>query len=92
MKEEKRKKRGYTEDFKNEAVRLVASGERRISELSKNLGIRPSTLSTWVKAAEKEHSREKRENGAKLRDELRRLRIETDILKKALGFFAKNPM
>jgi transposase-like protein len=40
----------YTLDFKEEAVRLVTSGER-VATVARNLGLSEQTLHNWVKAA-----------------------------------------
>ena len=40
----------YTLEFKEEAVRLVTSGER-VATVAKNLGLSEQTLHNWVKAA-----------------------------------------
>src|SRR5688500_15626499 len=40
----------YTLEFKEEAVRLVTSGER-VATVARNLGVSEQTLHNWVKAA-----------------------------------------
>ena len=80
--------------FRQEAVRILAAGDRTIEEVAANLGIGRSTLSKWKTKLgrielmagphddfEKELKRLRREN------EL--LRAERDLLKKATVFFAK---
>ena len=42
----------YTFEFKEEAVRLVKSGERQAT-VAKNLGLSEQTLRNWIKASEK---------------------------------------
>ena len=46
---EKATRRRYTLENKQEAVRLVASGQR-VSAAAKSLGIVEQTLANWVKA------------------------------------------
>ncbi len=46
---EKAIRRRYTLEYKQEAVRLVASGQR-VSAAAKSLGIVEQTLANWVKA------------------------------------------
>ena len=46
---EKAIRRRYTLEYKQEAVRLVASGQK-VSAAAKSLGIVEQTLANWVKA------------------------------------------
>ena len=83
----------YPPEFREEAVRLVQSSGKRVSEVAKDLGVSYETLRTWVK-------RQQVDNGnapgltTQERDELRRenriLREEREILKKDVAaFFAR---
>ncbi len=40
-------RKSYSAEFKAEAVRLVTSGERSQSEVSRSLGIGSSTINKW---------------------------------------------
>ena len=65
-------RKAYTLEFKQEAVRLVESGQR-ISEAARSLGVVEQTLSNWVRA----HRAGKLSGsarGAELTAELSRLR------------------
>jgi transposase len=86
----------YTLEFKQEAVRLVESGQS-IAGAARTLGVVDQTLFNWVKA-----SRQGRLTGAdsnpvsaeqmeiaRLRAELARVKMERDILGKATAYFAK---
>src|SRR3954465_3607157 len=81
--------------FKAEAVRLVGSGERSLARIAKDLGVADQTLRNWVQHAEiDDGTREalapsEREALRQLRREVRTLRQEREILKKAAAFFAK---
>ena len=95
MSNENRARKEYSEEFKIEAVRLVQSGERRQAEAARNLGVSSSTISKWVKEAEEKGSGRTREESVeikKLQAEVRRLKLEQEILKKAAAYFAKNLM
>ena len=91
-------KRGrYTLEYKQEAVRLVESGQS-IAEAARSLGIVEQTLSNWVKARRagklKDTSGRKQVTAeqmeiSRLRAELARVKMERDILGKATAFFAK---
>ena len=86
----------HTLEFKQEAVRLVRGGERT-SSVAKTLGLSGQTLHNWVKAdaagrlrevAGKAVSAEQMEI-TRLRAELAKARMERDILKKAVAYFAR---
>ena len=93
---EKRKRRSFTNEFKAETVRLVEGG-KRIPEVARDLDLTESALRSWVKQAEVDAGRGKpgalttteREELSQLRREVKNLRIEREILKKAAAFFAK---
>lgn len=86
----------YTDDFKREAVRLVTVEGLSRKRVARDLGISLGTLRDWIhklapdgpvvsdKLPEAEQLRQlKREN--------ERLRMERDILKKAVGIFSQTP-
>ena len=87
----------YTEEFKREAVRLVTDQGYGVAETARNLGLNASMLGRWKREVEQIMNGAFPGNGRvsrdqeevyRLREENRRLRMERDILKKALGFFA----
>lgn len=90
-----RTKPAYPPEFKAEAVRLVASSDRSLTRIAKDLGVADQTLRTWVQHAEIEDgvrdalAPDEREELRQLRREVRTLRQEREILKKAAAFFAK---
>ena len=90
-----RTKPAYPPEFKAEAVRLVGSNDRSLSRIAKDLGIADQTLRNWVQHAEIDDgvrdalAPNEREELRQLRREVRTLRQEREILKKAAAFFAK---
>ena len=91
-------KRGrYTLEFKQEAVRLVESGQSQAA-VARSLGVVEQTLFNWVSkhragslrgaSSKAEVSAEQMEN-SRLRAELARVTMERDILGKATAYFAK---
>jgi len=90
-----RSKPAYPPEFKAEAVRLVGSRDRSLSRLAKDLGVADQTLRNWVRHAEIDEgvrdglAPNEREELRQLRREVRTLRQEREILKKAAAFFAK---
>ncbi len=93
-----RGKRGrYTLEYKQEAVRLVESGQS-IAAAARSLGVVEQTLFNWVKAhrvgtlkgaGEKPKVTAEQMEISRLRAELARVTMERDILGKATAFFAK---
>ena len=87
----------YTLEFKQEAVRLVESGQS-IGAAARSLGVVEQTLFNWVKAhragtlkgaSGNPHVSAEQMEIRRLRAELARVTMERDILGKATAFFAK---
>ena len=94
MTTEKRKRSSYTEDFKREAVALVTEQGYTISGAARSLDIGANLLGRWRRQFEEEASGirlngDEREELKRLRKEVRQLRMEKEILKKASQYFAK---
>jgi transposase len=98
-----RSRRQFTAEFKLEAVRLAAQGNRPHREVAQQLGIGPDMLYQWKRqaAARVDHPvadvfpgqgqlTSQDEEIRRLRRENSRLREERDILGKATAFFAKH--
>jgi transposase len=87
----------YPPEFRAEAVELVRSGTKSFSQLSRDLGVSDQTLRNWVRQADIDTGRRhdgltttEREELRRLRSEVRTLRMERDLLKKAAVFFARD--
>ena len=90
----RKERRTFTEDFKQEAVRLTQTSGRTIAQVADDLGIGLSTLARWIrKYREADLLAGPHEDTAKelarLRKENEILRQEREILKRAATFFAK---
>ena len=93
----KRKRRAFTPEFKAETVRLIRESGKSIGAVARELDLTETAVRDWMRQAEVDAGRgrpgalttEEREELARLRREVRTLRMERDILKKATAFFAK---
>ena len=91
-----RTRRSFTDEFKREAVRLAEQSDSNVSKIAQDLGVDPSVLrrwvtqmrgGTWEPTAGKPLKQQEIEQ---LRRELAKVKTERDILKKAVGYFAKD--
>jgi len=93
----RKKRRKSPPEFRAEAIRLVNTSEKSLTQVAKELGIAPQTLNAWVLQAEvdggggspEQLTTTEREELARLRRENSQLREDVVILKKATAFFAK---
>jgi transposase len=94
------KRRRYTREFKIETVRLITDSDQSVSEVAKDLEIHPNTLYKWIhqygenpKEAFPGKGKQSSETDElnRLRRENQRLKMERDILKKAMAIFSKDP-
>jgi transposase len=97
--EAEKKRKTYDRQFKQDAVNLVISGGRKVSEVARDLGIEENTLHRWKRELSadgagafpgKGHGTSLEEENRQLRRELEQAIEDRDILKKALAFFSKH--
>jgi transposase-like protein len=92
-----RKRRSFSDEFKAETVRLVRDSGKSVGAIARELDLTETALRKWVEQSEIDAGRgatgalttAEREELVEGRREIRRLRMERDILKKATAFFAK---
>jgi len=85
----KRKRREFTDEFKNQMVQLYLNGKPS-SEIVKEYDLTKSAFERWVKQNQASGSFREKDNRSaeeneliKLRKEVQQLRMENDILKQA---------
>lgn len=87
--------RPYPPEFRAEAVRLVRESGKPMKVIAQDLGIALESLRKWVRQAEIDAGEreglttQEREELQRLRREVKILREEREILKKAAAYFAQ---
>lgn len=89
-------RRKFTDEFKREAVELMAKEGLSFVEAGRRLGVHQNLLRNWKQAlvvsgsaASPRPQTALEAEVKRLREEVRRLTMEREILKKAAAFFAK---
>ena len=90
----RRARRKFTPEFKADLVRLCRTGSETIGEVCRRLDLTESAVRGWIKQAEVDEvggtpealTTEERRELVRLRRELKQVRMERDILKKATAF------
>ena len=92
MRERRRK---FSPEFKDEAVKMVIESSRAIAEVAREIQVNEGTLGNWVNKYRVEHADEEPplsvSDRARLRElerENRELRMRAEFLGKAAAFFA----
>ena len=88
----RRPRRRFTDEFKQQAVRLVVDEGKSVGAVARELDLVPSALGPWVKQAHADRSKGRtglttaeREELVRLRKALRIAEEERDILKNSHG-------
>lgn len=91
-------RREFSKEFKRDAVSLVLEQGYTRTEAAKSLDIHSALLGRWVKEYQSDSGdafrgrgklKAEQEELRQLREEVKRLKMEKEILKKAALFFAK---
>jgi transposase len=91
----KRPRRSFTKEFKAEVVELVRQPGNSAASVARDLDLTETAVREWVKQADIDDgmrdglTSSERAELAQLRREVRVLREERDILKRATAFFAR---
>ena len=93
MRERRRK---FSPEFKDEAVKMVLESSRAIAEVAREIQVNEGTLGNWVNKYRVEHADEEpplsMPERARLRElerENRELKMKAEFLGKAAAFFAQ---
>lgn len=92
-------RRHFTDEFKREAVKLARQAGATKSAIARDLGIGVNLLARWQRdqdgtvaaVSSGKGGAVSSEEFERMRRELAKVKMERDILKKALGFFAAEP-
>jgi transposase-like protein len=92
------RRRKYSREYRDEAVRLVIETSRPIAQVARELGIVEGTLGNWVNLYRQEHADDEppldvseRARLRQLERDMREVRMENEFLKKAAAYFAQTP-
>ena len=90
-----RTRKKYNKQFKIDTVTMLKNGERTASDVALALGIRPDLVSRWKREFEQEDKKSftgqgnpRDEEIARLKKENAELKMERNILKKAMAIFS----
>lgn len=92
---QRRRRRAFTDSFKAEVVELCRKGDRLVAEVARELDLTETAVRRWVHQGEIDAGQRpgltssEHEELVRLRKEVRVLREERDILKRATAFFAR---
>lgn len=95
----KRVKQEYTTEFRERTIKMVISSDKSTAQIAEDLGLKSSTLYSWMNKAKTDKTEDNDKNNEQLFDELKRLKKELvevkeqrDILKKATAYFARESL
>jgi transposase len=93
------KKKRYSKKFKEEAVKRVIEQNQSRAQVARELGIADGTIRSWVRIYQEDtgqpfvgsgNLRDKDDELRKLKKEVKDLKEQNEILKKATAIFAKD--
>ena len=95
MESQRKTRRQFSKQFKAETVALIRGSGKSVPQVCRDLDLAESVVRRWIAQVEIDEGRREgltsaeREELSKLRKEVRVLREERDILKKAAAYFAR---
>jgi transposase-like protein len=93
----RRPRRSFTDEYKAEVVKKVIEGKRSPGQVARDLDLTETAVREWVRRSQIDAGKgpagalttPEREELVRLRREIRELKEDREILKKAAAFFAK---
>lgn len=94
-----KKRKTYSREFKVETVKLITERGENVSQVALDMGIHENTLYKWIRELSakpeeafpgKGHMASEAEELHRLKKENERLKMERDILKKAMAIFSQD--
>ena len=94
-----KKRKTYSREFKVETVKLITERGESVSQVALDMGIHENTLYKWIRELSakpqeafpgKGHMVSEAEELRRLKKENERLKMERDILKKAMAIFSQD--
>jgi transposase-like protein len=86
----------FSKQFREEAVKMVIEESRPIAQVAREINVKEGTLGNWVTIYRREHAGDEppltvseRARLRELEKEVRELRMESEFLKKAAAYFAR---
>jgi transposase-like protein len=97
MDSKKKRRRHFTPEYKAEVVGLFRTSGKTAGVLARDLGLQETSVRAWIRQADIDAGKgpagalttAEREELTALKREVKTLRLEREILKKAAAFFAK---
>jgi transposase len=87
------RRRKFSPEFRDEAVKMVVEGSRSVAQVARELGLNPGTLGNWVATYRRAHPTDEpplniseRVRLRELERENRELRMKAEFLAKAAAF------
>lgn len=74
-------RKSYTEEFKREAVRLMESSDKPVTQLARDLGINDNNLYRWRELYGRQAQTSTNGSVVEMEVELKRLRRENEVLR-----------
>ena len=78
----------YSDQFKRDAVKLVTEQDYTLSQAAEALGVSQNTLSTWKRTVQPVEQADLEAENRRLRQQVKELQNERDLLKKTATYFA----
>ena len=97
MAKSKRRRRTFSKEYKAEVVRLIETSGRSVGQIAREMDLAETAVRRWYRQAQIDRGQgpagalttAEKEEIRQLRREVKHLREEREILKKAAAFFAR---